>query len=118
MSNNKRVQVAQFNKDGDLLAKFQSLTEAALRSGTQVSHIGKVVNGKRKTAGGYIWAEAKRPSDKLTARTAGIRQTDKDGFVIAVYADAEIAASMNKASAKRIMSALSTNKIVAGYRWS
>jgi len=47
--------VIQFNKNGECLAMFGSINEAARRTGCDDGHISKVCNGKRKTTGGYIW---------------------------------------------------------------
>jgi len=119
MSNKKNVQVAQFNKNGELLAKYASLTEAAYWSEAQVAHIGKVANGKRKTAGGFIWKNVgKTALTPFTTRTVGVRQTDEDGNIVAVYATPEIAATMTSISAKRITKAMTSKRKTAGYNWS
>ena len=55
LSNSKPV--AQYNKDGDLLAVFKSRTEAEEITGVKHQCIGRCVNGERKTAGGYIWKD-------------------------------------------------------------
>jgi len=119
MLNKKNVQIAQYNKNGDLLAKYASITEAAYWSETQVAHIGKVANGKRKTAGGFIWKNVGQTAlTPLTARIVGIRQTDTNGDLVAVYATPEIAANMTQISAKRITKAMNSNRKIAGYNWS
>lgn len=55
ISNSKPV--AQYNKDGELLAVFRSRTEAEEITGVQHQCIGRCVRGERKTAGGYIWKD-------------------------------------------------------------
>ena len=46
--------VAQIDKNtNEIIATFPSITEAERI--TKISHINHVVNGKRKTAGGYKW---------------------------------------------------------------
>ena len=55
-SNSKPV--AQYSQDGELLAIYQSRTEAEEVTGTAHQHIGKCIRGERKTAGGYIWKDA------------------------------------------------------------
>jgi len=118
MLNKKNVQIAQYNKNGELLAKYASITEAAYWSETQVAHIGKVANGKRKTAGGFIWKNAPAALSPLTAREVGIRQTDTDGNLVAVYATPEFAATMTDISAKRITAAVKSGRMVSDYRWT
>jgi len=118
MLNKKNVQIAQYNKNGELLAKYASITEAAYWSETQVAHIGKVASGKRKTAGGFIWKNAPAALSPLTARTLGVRQTDLDGNIVAVYSTPEFAAKMTAISAKRITKAIASSRKMDGYNWS
>ena len=118
MLNKKNVQIAQYNKNGDLLAKYASITEAAYWSDTQVAHIGKVANGKRKTAGGFIWKAAPAALSPLTARDLGVRQTDADGKLVAVYSTPEFAETMTEISAKRITAAVKSGRLMSEYRWS
>lgn len=47
--------VQQYDKQGNLIATFNGLREAGRQTGIQSSSIGKVANGKRKTAGGFVW---------------------------------------------------------------
>ena len=47
--------VAQYTLDGDLVKAWQSTNEVERQTGFSCGHISKVVNGKRKTAYGFIW---------------------------------------------------------------
>ena len=47
--------VAQYSKDGELLAVFESLEEAGKAVGAYSSSIAKVCRGKLKSTKGYIW---------------------------------------------------------------
>lgn len=47
--------VLQFDKDNNLIAEFESMSEAFRQTGIQRQDIGKVCLGKLKSAGGYIW---------------------------------------------------------------
>ena len=40
-------------KNGKVLKRFKSITEA--QEITNINHISEVINGKRKSAGGYNW---------------------------------------------------------------
>ena len=51
---NKRA-VCQYDKNGKLMAKFESMREAADKTGINIGNICRCVNGKRMSAGGYIW---------------------------------------------------------------
>ena len=55
LSNSKPV--AQYNKDGELIAVFKSRTEAEEITGIQHQCIGRCVKGERKTAGVYVWKD-------------------------------------------------------------
>lgn len=48
-----RRRVLQYTKDMVFVAEFESITEAAEKTG--VSNIAKAARGKLKTAGGYVW---------------------------------------------------------------
>ncbi len=47
--------VAQFTKDGEFINEYNSIKEASERTGVNLCGIGAVANGKRKSAGKYIW---------------------------------------------------------------
>ena len=49
------IEVLQISLDGFLIGVFISITEAHIITSIRRGHIGKCVNGERKTAGGYIW---------------------------------------------------------------
>ena len=47
--------VEQWNKEGVIVARYASLKEASKETGINYRHISACTNGKRKTAGGYVW---------------------------------------------------------------
>lgn len=49
----KNKKVSQFDLAGNYITTYISLKEAT--EATKISHIGDVCNGKRKSAGGYLW---------------------------------------------------------------
>ena len=51
----KRKAVAQYTKDGELIATFASLREACQSTGANDGSVSCVCNGKRKTANGFTW---------------------------------------------------------------
>lgn len=54
VKSNKKV-VLQFDKSGNYIAEFESVSAAAQQTGINLGNISQVCMNKRKTAGGYIW---------------------------------------------------------------
>ena len=54
VKSNKKV-VLQFDKSGNYIAEFESVSTAAQQTGINLGNISQVCMNKRKTAGGYIW---------------------------------------------------------------
>ena len=54
-SQNKKFKVTQYNSHGELLAMFDSIKEASDKTGIGLHSISKVINGKRKMGGGFLW---------------------------------------------------------------
>lgn len=52
---NKAEPLLQISLDGKIIKEWPSSREASRQTGINNSQISKVVNGKGKTAGGYIW---------------------------------------------------------------
>ena len=50
--------VKQYTKDGIFIAEYKSVSEAERQTGIYHSSISEYCNGKRKSAGGYIWQYA------------------------------------------------------------
>ena len=119
MSNRKLVPVAQY-EGTTLLAKYPSISMAALTTNTQPAHIGKVTSGKRNKAGGYQWKSMKAfDGEKLTPKLTGVIQTSLAGDILAVYADAEVAAKITGVNLKQLNKVLSGNgKRAGGFLWS
>lgn len=55
ISESKQKPVIQYSKSGEKIAEYISAIEAENLSSVNRSHISQCCNGKRKTAGGYIW---------------------------------------------------------------
>ena len=51
--------VSQFDIEGNLIATFVSVKQAAILTGTQRTSISRCLNGTQMTAGGYIWKGVK-----------------------------------------------------------
>lgn len=50
-----QVSIQKFSLSGDLLAEYVSLHEAGRANSVAWQNIWKVANGRRKTAGGFVW---------------------------------------------------------------
>lgn len=59
------IKVNQYSLDGKFIKTWNSLTEAAKNLNCNQPHMSEVCNGKRKTAGGYIWRYYKEVKDEL-----------------------------------------------------
>ena len=44
--------------DGNEIAKYEKMNDAAKATGINVGNIGNVCQGRSKTAGGYLWRYA------------------------------------------------------------
>jgi hypothetical protein len=51
--------VKQYDKSGKLLAVYKSMIQANKETGVNYTGIGNALNGRAKTAGGYVWKYAK-----------------------------------------------------------
>ena len=60
------VSVVQKNVDGEIVARWRSIREAARTTGAGRKEIGRCCNGKLRTSNGYIWEYA----DDRQSRTA------------------------------------------------
>lgn len=110
--------VSQFSSDGLLLAKYPSITAAGLATGTQVAHIGKVCNGKRKTAGGCSWNYNKSFTTAMRGKGTALVQSDLNGIVLAVFTNPAAAATVTGLKEAAIDRLLSSGRASKGTRFS
>lgn len=47
--------VSQYSKDGVLISNFDSISDASKETGVNFAHISGCINGRNKSAGGYLW---------------------------------------------------------------
>lgn len=47
--------IIQFDKNGNIISRYVSATYASKITNTSICHISSCANGKRKSAGGFIW---------------------------------------------------------------
>lgn len=51
------TKIQQFTKSGDLIGVYDSISDAFRATGVKISSISLCINGKYKTAGGFIWSK-------------------------------------------------------------
>ena len=51
----KSIIVHQYTKSNIFIASYKSITEAAIKTGIQISHISECINGLRRSTKGFIW---------------------------------------------------------------
>lgn len=78
------------------VATFASIAVAAELTGAQRAHIGKVANGIRNTASGYVWRNAKGTSKKDQVVLMN------DGSVVATFPSIEALSLVTGTSVKEI----------------
>ena len=52
---NGRKEIGQYDKEGNLIKTYESLSEASKLNGISIGNISSVLHGKRKHASGYFW---------------------------------------------------------------
>lgn len=50
--------VVQIDSDSKIISTFESIHEASRKTGIHSANISRVIHGRAKTAGGYLWKEA------------------------------------------------------------
>lgn len=63
----RRIKVFQYSLNGVLINEFQSISDAADRTGVRKGNISHCISGNRKSSGGYIWSI--QPPDKIDQPT-------------------------------------------------
>jgi group I intron endonuclease len=122
MKNKGNVPAYQFNLDGKLINKFDSLTNACILNDIPLKYIGDIASscrGKQKTARGYLWSYTETPpppSYKNIRRN--ILQYDLEGNFIKEYISASQAGREIKHNGNSISDCLNgKQKTAFGYVW-
>jgi len=120
--------ILQINLDGEVIGKYNSLTEASQATGITIAGISYVVNGHRQTAGHYRWKylhPAKPFIKKVTSvsptdhysRGRKVASLDENGN-LCTYNSIDEAAKQLKTTKKMIEYAIQgTLKVVRGKKW-
>lgn len=114
--------VYQFNLDGKLINKFDSLTDACILNNIPLKYMGDITScckGRQKTARGYLWSYTETsPSSSYKNIRRNILQYDLDGNFIKEYISASQAGRDIKQNGNSISDCLnSKQKTAFGYIW-
>jgi hypothetical protein len=127
------IMVSQYHTDGRYIATFESITEAAHKTGICYASIAYAARLPARKAGGYYWRKGdankvnlKQVSDILKQRQiiykmkkgVGVAQLDMGGAILLKFYTISDAAKKTGISHKTISNALrNPEKTVGGYRW-
>lgn len=124
-------EIRKFDKKGQYICSYESLTIAAEKEGLSVGGIGKVLYGERQLAGGFQWRRCNsndaienilpvKPVKEVeyTNQSKHVYQVTIDGEVIAEYDSINKASKQTGINKRSISDALSGNqKTAGGYMW-
>lgn len=112
--------VYQFDKEGKLIKKWNSVDEIETQLGINHSSISSCCNGKLKSAGGYLWSfQDQCKAYKTISRAKKVYQYDLSGKFIKEWDNVQKAADFYKID-RRLISACCNKeqKSAHGYQWS
>lgn len=106
---------------GALVGVYDNMTQASLDNNIEISKISLVVNGKRKTAGGFYWSRVKKDIKplKTEGKAKKVFQYTENGDFIQEWESASLAERcLNIAKGKISAVCLGNQHQTGGYRWS
>lgn len=118
----KSEPVYQFSLKGELIALFESKKEASRKTGIDENSIRKVINGERKTAGGFIWSNSEKFATTQISncgKSQEVHQYSLTDDYIATYPSYNAAAkAMGKTDSALIRRVCnSKDKTAYGFKW-
>jgi len=121
------IPVMQFDLNGDYVATYDSLIEAALKTNTSRTGISACLSHKAKTSNGFVWIYQKDYNPNISYKPEGFRnmgngivQLDDNYNLINRFTNCSEAAMFvknNKKHHKNIHKLLTLNKRGYGYYW-
>lgn len=122
-----KVIVRQYRMDGTFIKEFESVKLAAEEIGVRADTISYAINGRRNSAGGFLWrkCEADSPIENITPSAnildmSGkvIYQVDENGEVLATYKTMREAEKKTGVNHRSISDALKgIQKKAGGFTW-
>lgn len=112
----RRIPIFQFTKDGDLVKRYNSGTQASKETNIDRGSINNVALGKRESAGGYLWSFNNSVS---VTKNEVIQQFDFAGNLINTYTNLEeVLKMLNITSRTALKNACNGKQYQAyGYQW-
>jgi hypothetical protein len=124
------TKISQYDTRGRRINTYLTISDAAKKTGTHNGDISLVINGRQKSAGGFIWKKGwgsmkiKLKQDgfgeALRAKTKWkrVRQYDSSGKYIRAYASVKAAAASINLTPSSISTAIkSKTKLAGGFKW-
>lgn len=115
-----KIKVIQKALSGEFIAEYNSLREAEEKTGIPIQNISSVTQGKRRSAGGYIWERSDGIDFEYnpTKHFSAVQQLDLNNNVIAEYysmADAARATGINSNNISAVCTG--KRKTTGGFKW-
>ncbi len=124
------TKVSQYDSKGERLNTYLTISDAEKMTGIHNGDISVTINGKQKSAGGFIWKKGwgrmkinvKHDGfgEELRAKTKWkkVRQYDSSGKYIRTYASVKSAAASISLTPSSISTAIkSKTKLAGGFKW-
>ncbi len=124
------TKISQYDTRGKRIKTYLTISDAAKKTGTHSGDISLVINGRQKSAGGFIWKKGWGPGkihvkvdefgEALRAKTKwkSVRQYDSSGKYLRAHVSVKAAAASIKLSPSAISTAIkSKTKHAGGFKW-
>ena len=83
-----KITVCQYDKSGELIAKFPSITSAAKSVQANAASIKSCLSGNSRTCRGYVWRREDQPyqgEHKNLRRTKAVVKSDRAGNILGIF---------------------------------
>lgn len=120
ISESKQKRVYQYDKNGNFLKTFYSVTEASKTVGCNKANIAGAAQGNIKSAGGYIWSYDKKEKIDVLPNKKGytiIGKYTKNNKLVEIYLSLTAAQNNTGISRKKISILAETGELYKGYYW-
>lgn len=95
----RRIPVKQIDRKGNVVATYESITEASEKFGVNIGYISKCVNGLKRSYKGFVWIENKDDTENIVEdnfesrfdlkydgeNKRAVKKIDKEGNIIEIY---------------------------------
>lgn len=113
--------VFQYSKSGEFIAEYESSREAQRITGIMASSIRSAYNGKRYSAGGYVWKQIKEDDvsyEKPTHPNAkAVLQYDREGNLIKEWPSLRAVCEVYGSAPSNLSKSIARQKFRGKYIW-